>query len=64
MQSALMVDPLPVTEEDQMCIGLALAEVSHVDENSLAHITVQSHYATSVLSGYSHPVRTENSSTF
>ena len=23
MQSALMVDPHPVTEQDQMCIGLA-----------------------------------------
>ena len=64
MQSALMVDPHPVTEEDQMCIGLALAEVGHVNENTLAHITVQSHYATSSLSGYSRPVREENSSTF
>ena len=64
MQSALMVDPHPVTEEDQMCIGLALAEVGHVDENTLAHITVQSHYATSALSGYSCPVRGENYSTF
>ena len=34
MQSALMVDPHPVTEEDQMCIGLALVEVGHLDETS------------------------------
>ena len=32
MQSALMVDPHPGTEEDQMCIGLALVEVGHLDE--------------------------------
>ena len=31
----------------------------HVDENTLAHITVQSHYATSALSGYLHPVTEE-----
>ena len=32
VQSSLLADPHPVTEEDLMCIGLALVEVGHFDE--------------------------------
>ena len=62
MQSALMVDPHPVTGEDQMCSGLALAEVGHVDETSSLYSSVPLCYIST--EWIFRPMREENYSTF
>ena len=62
VQSSLLADPHPVTEEYLMCIGLSLFEVGHFDETG-------SHYSLVPLCYINYewlftPNKRRNSSTF